>query len=146
MLPTPNPVNTQSAFSLGVNQPVKINRTCIFPVIKKLATWFILIFINTHLIVPLLGNWFFPETKCNKVNLAEAFAFQILSRGQVFYSLVDITLSFQVFLIDQMVWDLFNCSPGIIVFLLVHFPKAALCERAGGICHLGPVVTAVDKN
>lgn len=85
----------------------------------------------THLWMCLLGNCF--------------YAFHIFWRSRGFYSLVHITLSFQVFLANEMVWDLFNCSPGVIVFLLVHLPKAALCKRTGGVCHLCPVVIVAVK-
>lgn len=86
----------------------------------------------------LFGKW------TNKIK-AEAFSFQILWRSRDFYSLVHITLSFQVFSTDQMVWNPFNSSPGIIVFLLVHLPKATLCDCTGGVCHLGTLVIAVSK-
>lgn len=51
--------------------------------------------------------------------------------------LVHFTLSLEVLFIDEMAGDLFYSRPGIIVLLLVHLPKTALCERAGGVRHLG---------
>lgn len=86
----------------------------------------------------LLGNIFSLKKK-------RTILFHILCRSRDFYSLVHVTLPFQVFLTNQMVWDLFNCSPGIIVFLLVDLPKAALCKCTGGVCHLCCVVIAADK-
>lgn len=57
------------------------------------------------------------------------------------YLLVYFTLPLQVFLVDEMVGNLFYSSPGIIILFLVHLPKTALCERGGGVRHLGHVAT-----
>lgn len=59
-----------------------------------------------------------------------------------FYLLVHFTLSLQILPADELVGDLLYSSPGIIVLLLVHLPKTALCESAGGVRHVGHVVTA----
>lgn len=49
--------------------------------------------------------------------------------------LVHVALPLQVLLLDKMEWDSFYGSPGVIVFLLVHLPKTALCKCAGGVRH-----------
>lgn len=49
--------------------------------------------------------------------------------------LVHVALPLQVLLADKMERDSFHGSPGVIVFLLVHLPKTALCKRAGGVRH-----------
>lgn len=51
--------------------------------------------------------------------------------------LVHFTLSLEVLFVDEMAGDPFYSRPGIVVLLLVHLPKTALCERAGGVRHLG---------
>lgn len=57
--------------------------------------------------------------------------------------LVHVALPLQVLLVDEMEWDPFYSSPGVIVLFPVHLPKTALCKRAGGVRHEGHGVKTV---